>query len=304
MTLSFRVKTILGIAVIEALFLFAILVSSMSVLAHSNEAALHARAASDTRLFAAANALVSDDVGSLHSTVQQVARSRGVLYSAAWDAQGRLLAASGHPAAAGVGVPSERPVQVDRTPYGTVEVVLSRQELKALLRHARRRILAIAVTEMLLVGFFSWLLGSYLMRQIAALEHGTARIATGEFGFALPVHSRDELGRMTVGFKAMSARLQALQEVAARQHDEVLALNAQLEARVEERTTALATANRELEYRTLHDPLTGLPNRLLLQDRLLQAIRRGQREQSPFALLIMDLDGFKDVNDTRGHSFR
>ena len=303
MNLSFRLKTVLGIALIEALFLFAILVNSMSVLARSNDEALHTRADSDTRLFAAAaaNALVSDDLGSLHSIVQQVAGSPGVLYAAAWDGRGRLLVQSGKPDPNAATVHSVRAVQVDGTSYGQVAVTLSRQGLEVLLRHARHRILIIALSEMLLVAFFSWLLGSYLMRQIAALERGTARIAEGEFGFALPVTGHDELGRMTLSFNAMSARLQAFRQVAERQRGEVLALNEQLEERVHERTTELASANRELEYRALHDPLTGLPNRLLLQDRLLQAIRSGQRDRSCFALLIMDLDGFKDVNDTLGH---
>ena len=57
----------------------------------------------------------------------------------------------------------------------------------------------------------------------------------------------------------------------------------------------------ELEHQALHDALTGLPNRSLLHDRLLQAIRLGQRDEQPMALMMMDLDRFKDVNDTFGH---
>jgi diguanylate cyclase (GGDEF)-like protein/PAS domain S-box-containing protein len=56
-----------------------------------------------------------------------------------------------------------------------------------------------------------------------------------------------------------------------------------------------------LEYQALHDSLTDLPNRTLLHDRLQQAILTAQREDRPLALLIIDLNGFKDVNDTFGH---
>ena len=51
-----------------------------------------------------------------------------------------------------------------------------------------------------------------------------------------------------------------------------------------------------------HDALTGLPNRPLLSDRLAQALAEASRNRSPGALLILDLDHFKDINDTLGHS--
>jgi diguanylate cyclase (GGDEF)-like protein/PAS domain S-box-containing protein len=56
-----------------------------------------------------------------------------------------------------------------------------------------------------------------------------------------------------------------------------------------------------LEYQALHDSLTDLPNRTLFNDRLQQAILTAQRENRQLALLIMDLNRFKDVNDTFGH---
>ena len=65
------------------------------------------------------------------------------------------------------------------------------------------------------------------------------------------------------------------------------------------------TERKELEaqlvYRSLHDPLTGLANRTLFRDRLLHALERGYREQTPTCVLIVDLDGFKAINDRHGH---
>lgn len=59
---------------------------------------------------------------------------------------------------------------------------------------------------------------------------------------------------------------------------------------------------REIQYLAYHDVLTGLPNRVLFQDRVQQAISQAKRDKTKFALLFIDLDGFKDVNDMHGHA--
>jgi len=56
-----------------------------------------------------------------------------------------------------------------------------------------------------------------------------------------------------------------------------------------------------LDYRTHHDSLTGLANRVLFNDRLIQAIEMAKRHKNSFALLYIDLDRFKQINDSLGH---
>lgn len=61
-------------------------------------------------------------------------------------------------------------------------------------------------------------------------------------------------------------------------------------------------AEEELTHRSLHDPLTDLPNRTLFADRLSQACARARRSGDPFAVVMIDLDRFKDINDSLGHA--
>ncbi|WP_315338860.1 EAL domain-containing protein [Pseudomonas grimontii] len=78
-------------------------------------------------------------------------------------------------------------------------------------------------------------------------------------------------------------------------------LDARLEARTAVLADSLTLANQELTHLALHDMLTGLPNRTLLADRIQQAIEAVKEQGGCFALMFIDLDGFKPVNDAFGH---
>jgi diguanylate cyclase (GGDEF)-like protein len=74
-----------------------------------------------------------------------------------------------------------------------------------------------------------------------------------------------------------------------------------LEQVITARTRGLEAANRQLRHLATHDALTGLPNRVLLEDRLLQAMAHADRDGRSFAVLVCDLDRFKLINDSLGH---
>ncbi|HEY3731144.1 MAG TPA: EAL domain-containing protein [Steroidobacteraceae bacterium] len=74
-----------------------------------------------------------------------------------------------------------------------------------------------------------------------------------------------------------------------------------LERDVSERTKGLEDANLQLRHLATHDALTGLPNRVLLDDRMSQAIVHAERAGEGFAVCVLDLDRFKLINDSMGH---
>jgi diguanylate cyclase (GGDEF)-like protein len=70
---------------------------------------------------------------------------------------------------------------------------------------------------------------------------------------------------------------------------------------MESKNAQLSSTNDELKHAALHDSLTGLPNRILFHDRLEQAIKLSKRNNGKFGVALLDLNNFKEINDTQGH---
>jgi diguanylate cyclase (GGDEF)-like protein len=135
---------------------------------------------------------------------------------------------------------------------------------------------------------------TYLRRVLRPMREAAGqmrRMADGSMALQrLPIARHDEVGTMIAGFNRLTDRLN------------------ENEAALRERSRALENALAELNesearmaHMAHHDGLTGLPNRALFEDRLRQALARAERSGKRIALLFLDLDGFKPVNDNHGH---
>jgi diguanylate cyclase (GGDEF)-like protein len=195
------------------------------------------------------------------------------------------------------------PIDFNGEHLGDVLLGVSRAQVDA---HARSELLRQLLTGSVIILVLALLIYVIFrhsaLRPIQRLIHAANEVAHGQLDQHLAVRSRDELGQLTTTFNAMAHDLKDNIAEKDRALTQLQELNRTLEVRVEKRTRELGIANLELEHQALHDALTGLPNRLLIQDRLDQAIRVAERDGSCFAVIMMDLDRFKEINDNLGHN--
>ena len=269
-------------------------------------------------------ALLAYDYQTADIYVREIARQQDVVLATLLDSRDRPLLHAFNPARAEAALsPDARaasvatalksapantglwrfPIDFQRETLGTIVIVMDYARMESLAKESLWRELAQAAVIIALLFFCVYLVfRQHALRPLRALTAGAERVARGDLSTPIPVPSKDEIGQLTHCFNGMMSELE--RNIAAK--DEALSqlrdLNKSLEARVHERTAALATANSELEYLALHDSLTGLPNRALMRDRLGQALSSANRRKQPLTILVMDLDGFKDVNDTLGHN--
>jgi diguanylate cyclase (GGDEF)-like protein len=143
------------------------------------------------------------------------------------------------------------------------------------------------VLELLLL---AWIIRRQVAEPLARLSLAADAVAKGELGVALDASENHELGRLAGNFMHMATRV--------RERDEALHNRAQ---ELEHEVTERRLSEQRMQQMATHDALTGLANRTLLSDRLNQALAAADRSAHTIAVLFIDLDHFKQVNDTLGH---
>jgi len=154
---------------------------------------------------------------------------------------------------------------------------VARADSRATLAHDTRNeklgMVALAALLLLISALmlrFARRLSIEVLRPVRLLRDAANQLASGELDHRVELNRADELGDLAVSFNAMAE--------------------------------AIAGSQRTLTRQANHDSLTGLANRAMFQARLEEALTRPERRSGTQAVLLVDLDDFKDVNDTMGHA--
>jgi diguanylate cyclase (GGDEF)-like protein len=180
--------------------------------------------------------------------------------------------------------------------WGTIRAGFTLSNVERTLAARRTRVFVFALIMASFPGLVAfWTLHRLVVRPIEKMQDMAARVSRGELAARVNIKARDEVGQLATQLNAMAERIEDY--------------TASLEQRVEERTQELGAANaqlveanQQLERLAKTDPLTGLYNRRQFMEQLDFEIRRGARNPHQFALILLDVDHFKNYNDTHGHS--
>jgi signal transduction histidine kinase/CheY-like chemotaxis protein len=256
--LSFLLKTVLGVAAIEAALLLLLVIGSNSALAESLDSELDKRAETTLALLVATatDAILSSDLATLGEFAKDTVNIPDVAYLRIRSADGKIMVqdyaedfrqdqveqVSADLITTGTIRPSSTVLRVEGDPYATIEMGLSTANAANATNSLRNQNFIIAMSEMLLVALFSFLLGRYLTSQLKKLDAATAAIAAGDLGIQIPVRGQDELAGTLRSFNKMSLELLASQK-------EQAASEARLEALLSGMTNGVALLSHDLSVR-------------------------------------------------------
>ena len=265
---SLRTKTITGVVSITAVLLIVLVVTIFQFLNDLVDSSVEKSARTSAALFVSTtkNAFLSFDLSSLDADVTEILTNPNIAYVRVKDKNNRVFVEKGDSRALqntfkedtsashiddGI-YDTQAPILVGGTLYGYVEMGLNIASVTDSVSRVRSWTLTLAILEFVLVGLLSYLLGSYLMRQLQSLHTGAKHLGDAiennhYQNIFIEVRGTDELSELAEAFNHLVERLREEHGQRQRFEDELKDLNALLEDKVKDRTAKLNQKNIELE---------------------------------------------------------
>lgn len=266
MNSSLRNKLTVGVTFIEAVFLLFLALMVTSIVKEMLNENLSAKAKISANLFAAMtkSAVVTYDIASLDTFVQEIMQQEGMAFAVIKDAQGNLLAQAGNInknnvsttefdiEAKGILV-TKADIKVEEQFFGSVEIGINNTSIKSSIQEIQGVIAGIALAEILFVGLVAFIFSGYLIRQLNTLKDSAENV-TDQLKLGEPIKERIDIFQTDKEIYAVAESFNTLIDSLNRQikrskkfQNELFNLNASLEEQVVNRTAMLKESNYKLK---------------------------------------------------------
>ena len=252
------------------------------------------------------NSIFSEEYDDLQQYIEQISQDPEIINIAILNKKGIIIAHSnfqmvGEKAASRPSSNHHYWIKQRLPKLGDIEVEFSLERIERQLRKAKRLGVGIAIAGMMIIAISGLMFGFLLTHKLGSLTKVIRHFKeSGEY-LNIEVSGSDEIATLSNAFNHMSNKINVYIEKI--ESDKNL-----LEVRVNERTQELeeaqhrlVNANEQLKTLAITDHLTGLYNRIKIEDRLEVEYLRYCRYKNIFSVILLDIDKFKMVNDTYGH---
>jgi signal transduction histidine kinase len=263
MIMSLRLKAIIGIALIELILLVILISTILNYMQKINEDSLETYITTTKTLFASStkDAILSFDLATLENFVAEVLKNESILYVRIFDNNSNVLASgsreqyrekkfvadNSYQEVDDSVYDAEQLITVSDITYAKIQIGVSTERIEQSIKQTRQLAAGIAITEIVLVAFFSFILGIYLTRQLKTLQDAARDISAGNYTKKIDIKTNDEIGKVALAFNQMMSTLNLSNERTLSYQEELKELNKSLEERVDNRTRKTLEQKNKLE---------------------------------------------------------